>query len=164
MIGEIQFLTIWLLKAKKRGHAIYGIKRRFEFVDAISQMRSQDSDYIAYTQKLTNIVSNSNSEEFTREMIWNPNTVLSLMCGNNKLPLLYLIGRANSNSNSNSKNSKAMKLFSMFLGAMMHFENRFLGSDSDFMKRYLNNVEINSNSLIEKNIFVKLFVCCLFVC
>ena len=89
-------------------------------------------------------------------MIWNPNNVLSLMPHNN-VPLLYLIGRAHS-----KQSKKAMKLFSMFLGAMMHFQNTFLGANSDFMKRYLNNVKGGGGgvNIIEKNIFVKCCIWC----
>ena len=128
-------------------------------MEAISQMRLRDVNYHKYTRKIGEMVENGNLEQFSQEMIWNPNVVLSMMP--QEMPLLYFLGK---------HHKKSIKLFKMFLGSMFHFESVFLDENGEFIKRYFNFQKTSSNvHMIEKQIFVKfafvfyLLIVCLFV-
>lgn len=80
MIVEIQLLLTWLLKAKKVGHKIYGIKRKKEFINSVNQLRIKyDCNYKNYIQRLDSIIFSQNYHDFAMQLFLNPNLIFSTL-------------------------------------------------------------------------------------
>ena len=79
IIGEIQCLLKWLLDAKKFGHKVYNIVRRKEFLDNVSSLMNVHYDYKQYGQKIMKMVQDNNFVDFTKQIFWQPNFVLSIL-------------------------------------------------------------------------------------
>ena len=150
-IGEIQFLLKWLLKAKKIGHKLYGVARKQEYIEAVYNLIDNDSNYEQYKMKISKLISNGNVNYFGKELIWQPNVVLSMISkeSNNLRPFLYICGNKFGEP----------KMFELFLGCLFHFSQNMLldntssTSNNSFLSKYFN---FNSNKhLINSIEFVK---------
>ena len=59
IIGEIQLVTKTMLIMKERGHALYGVVRRQQFVDTIKQMKIRKQELT-----LDDIIKRKDTKEF----------------------------------------------------------------------------------------------------
>ena len=138
MIGEIQFLLKWTLKAKKIGHKYYSIKRRREFVDSVSYMIERDCDYIIYTNKIKTLIETNNFDSIATHLLLKPNIIVSMLniesVGNVTVmvPFLYQLARECANKKT------PMKMFDLFYGSLLHLENNVLDEKCQIMKKTLN--------------------------
>ena len=105
-----------MLKAKKIGHRLYSVARKQEFIDHINNLITNDCNYIKYQNKISKLIENGNLNDLGKELIWQPNTILSMITidesknsNNNSvnanLPYLYIVGRK----------TKSPKIFELFL-------------------------------------------------
>ena len=122
-VGEIQFLLSWLLKAKKIGHKLYGIVRRQEFIDTIENMVLDDlDDYDGYVVKIKSLVENGNINHLTKELIWRPHIVGSIIdFKTHKNYLKPYFWGINGDINPRIKQ--------LFWGLLIHFQYDILGLD-----------------------------------
>lgn len=148
IIGEIQFLLKWLLDFKKRGHKLYGVKRRSPVVNEVSKKFYNDMNYQRYKNKIKGIVVTHDCDAMTRELLWTPQIVFSVIIsdhGSVIAPVLVIIGI-----------SEAIKMFKTFLSFLDHYENILLGKQSNFLKKYL-NYNSGRGIILNGKDFVKLF-------
>ena len=115
--------------------------RRSEFVSNVNNLIRNDHNSENYKSKITLFIQNGNINYLTKELIWQPNIVLS-MIDNATQPFLCL----------NATMTKNLKLFEMFLGALFHFGNNIVGKD--YIKKYLNFNQCHGHIIKDKH-FVK---------
>ena len=126
VIGELQFLTKFLLVAKKKGHKLYGIVRRQEFIQSINNMvLSDDKNYEQYKTKIDNLIKTENVNYLIKEMIWKPNIICSFIHDDGSFLSVFLarIGETNPNKFENQKFSK------LYFALLLHFGENILGYD-----------------------------------
>ena len=157
MIVECQFLVSFLLKAKKIGHKLYAIKRRYDYVNAVSnETHNVDGDYEKYKAKINQMIQTNDNDNLISQLFLQPNLVLSIINGSSLTyyPLLHSIG-----SHMNDK------LWLLFLNCLIHFgivilgENIEKNSDENdinksFLKKYI-NYNTYTSAVIGYTIFVK---------
>ena len=94
-------------------------------------LNQQDENYDQYKAKIKSMADNGETSHLSRELIWRPNVVLSMIFRRNEsymnVPLLYHIGRSNDSS-----------LMSLYLGAIFHFQQKLLVQNTEFLETYLN--------------------------
>ena len=151
---------------------MYGIVRRDELVDSVNNMVMYDKDYINFKNKISGLIANNNFDYLAKQLIWTPNTVLS-MIGTNATSNVSTAAKNNYNDNpipyfafikDNTKMSQ------LFLGCLYHFSRHILGfndetgknsnkSGAQFLTSYLNYNNCNSivsyNKTAGKATFVK---------
>ena len=107
MIGEIQFLIKWILSAKKKGHKLYLLKRREEFINNIKIMKNDELNSINYHNKMIGIINNNNLQQLSNQLILNEHKIFNM-----KKLILNNIGKIH-----------WIKGFKMFYSALLHFSN-----------------------------------------
>ena len=142
-IVEVQFLLKWLLKAKKIGHKYYGIKRRQQFINSVSnEVYNNNSNYQLYKNKIMTLITDNNISQFCKELFIKPNIILSMTTKVRQfnLPLLWLIGRYEN-----------FKMFELWLDCLLHLNDIILFNTNNnnnkniFLRKYLKFHEINVN-------------------
>ena len=132
LICEVQFLLGWLLKAKKKAHKLYNIKRKKQYIYNVSQFCKIDLNYKTYKAKVDKLIANNNITHFFRELVMSPNIILSIISSNNRgdsvlYPLMYSLGGN-------------IKLFQLFYQCMHNFAIKLLGDKdgNEYLSKYLN--------------------------
>lgn len=115
---------------------MYGFVRKSEFYDKIGDMYENDfTNYDKYKSKIVTLIENGNVNYLCKELIWQRNTVLSMIHTSKygyPVPLLYNTGE------------KSDKMFSLFFGAVKHFSENIINNGDDskdkysLMKKYIN--------------------------
>lgn len=126
IIGELQFLLKFLLKAKKIGHKLYGIIRRREFIDSTYEMIKCDSNYNEYKSKIYTMIANSDSGQLIRHLVLSPNTILSMIKDKVLAHIVPMLFYCNYHATL-----QECKLFDLFWSCMYHFQNNLLFDEID---------------------------------
>ena len=80
MIVEAQFLTQFILKAKKMGHKLYSIIRQSEYIESIAnEIYNVDNNYESYKNKINKLISNMDTNNLVKQCFWRPNLVVSII-------------------------------------------------------------------------------------
>ena len=131
IIGEIQFLQSWQLRAKKIGHKLYSIRRRKPFLNNVTKHISNDLNYQIFCKKILLDFNNKNIYDINQQLFYSPNIVISIISHNDDIcrPLLYYVCSHSS-----------LHTFNLFFQTMIHLQECLLGGDSKYelMKKYLN--------------------------
>ncbi len=99
MVCEVQFLVSWMLESKKRGHSIYEIVRKEEFVKNVDKLNGLYADA---GEEVKGIVRRKDAKELASFIVYNPNfeyfpknysnkTMLFLLAESNDLKGLQLL-------------------------------------------------------------------------
>ena len=144
-IGEIQFLLKWLLKAKKMGHKLYGIKRRSQFIQSNANLvYNVDGDYDKYKTKVNKLIDGGDFEGIGNELILQPNLILSII-RRNALPLLHFCYN--------------FKLHQLFLSNIFYFGEVVLNESIDKDKdKGDSNGDSNSKSKSKETLFISKYL------
>ena len=158
VIGEIQFLASFMLDAKKRGHSIYAVLRRNDFVNEIRNLMQHDrmsNEYNTNTNingdgqetdySFSSIINKNTNKKyhlFSKELLLNERNILTAVVStnnnNNNNPLLYELTRL--------KQIKACKLF---YSSMLHFDYAY-----NLNKEYINNyINFGDNDVVNSGEF-----------
>ena len=105
IIGEVQFLINWFLRAKAMSHSWYSILRRNEFVENVNGMLLDDCDLIKYQRKILGWINHENLESISKELLFNPNKILAMKypITKTKTNITETISVEKKSGNSNSK-------------------------------------------------------------
>ena len=124
--------------------------RKYEFIEAIcDKAHAIDGNYEKFKEKLDVLVKNHDTINFTRQLLLQPNLVLSCIYTMKpriiiEKPLLLNIGRSDND-----------KMFSMFVSCLIHFSLIVLNESNDerniLLSKYFNFNE--SASIINGNTF-----------
>ena len=135
MIGEIQLLLSWLLIAKKKGHKLYGIKRKDNFIfDSCNKIYDIDGDYEKYKSKMCVLIGKNDYKSCGIELLLQPNLVLSLVTKDwvAEGPIMQECGKLY-NRNTNTK------LFDIFLSTLYYYNKTYFSeSNRNILKQVLN--------------------------
>ena len=158
MIGEINLVLTWLLKANEMGVKLSEIKRRTPVMYGNGNLVKLDGNNDRYKSKLAIMMGNGDYDGMANELMLEPNRIFSIIdSDNNSVPLLYHCGK---NYDSNPR------MFDLFFNSLSYYHNVILQSkekESDFVKKYLNFNDCAN--LISDTQFVKcLLKIVLFVC
>ena len=98
-----------------RGHKLYDIKRRKEFIESVSQKTRDDSNLRKFQSKIHSFIVNNNYEGLCKHLLLTPNIVLSMVgqsnddnskhkkqhISDNSLSFSNSLGSKSSSTNSN---------------------------------------------------------------
>ena len=111
-----------------RGHKLYAVLRRSEFIENVRASINNDMNYERYKVKITNYVTNKNIDMLSKHIILRPNVILSMMNSNsidNIRTMLYFVIY-----------SKSSKSFNLYLASLFHFCQKYL-KNQKFAQTYL---------------------------
>ena len=135
IIGEMQFLLKFFLKAKSMGHSLYGIVRRREFIDDVVNMIEFSKLKSNFKMTMNDCILKHNYSQLCNEILINNDSLLfeydnyndSNSKSSNKKPFLYLLME-----NDWEKGSK------LFYTAVLHFD-RTHSLAKKYIRHYLRN-------------------------
>ena len=78
IIGEVQCLLNWMLQSKLKGHFLYGIARRQEWIHSVVSLMNDDLNKDIYESNVLSTIENCDYNRLGQELIFNCNQMLNM--------------------------------------------------------------------------------------
>ena len=123
-------------------------------MDSINNLIVNDLNYQHYKNKIKGLIDDNNIEQLTKEIVWKPNIVLSMIKANKvtryEKSAMPFLGVINNNP----------KLSQFYFACLIHFGQRLLNEKQivgSYIHKYLNNSDwkrhITAVSFVKFNLF-----------